>query len=54
VICDLKNFLLEKEEQFIIQTFVDNIQYKYDILNKALLKVSAALGELPGAIKQIM
>ena len=28
-------------------------QHEYDTLNKALVKVSAALGELPGAIKQI-
>jgi hypothetical protein len=28
-------------------------QFEYDVLNKALLKVSAALGELPGAVKEI-
>jgi hypothetical protein len=28
-------------------------QYEYDVLNKALLKVSAALGELPGSIQEI-
>ena len=28
-------------------------QFEYDVLNKALLKVSVALGELPGAVKEI-
>jgi hypothetical protein len=28
-------------------------QFEYDVLNKALLKVSAALGDLPGAVKEI-
>jgi hypothetical protein len=28
-------------------------RFEYDVLNKALLKVSAALGELPGAVKEI-
>jgi hypothetical protein len=28
-------------------------QFEYDVLNKALLKVSTALGDLPGAVKEI-
>ena len=28
-------------------------QYEYDILNKSLLKISAALGELPQAFSEI-
>ena len=28
-------------------------QYEYDLLNKALLKISSALGELPGVVNEI-
>ena len=42
---------LGKLNRLLHEELID--QFEYDVLNKALLKVSAALGELPGAVKEI-
>ena len=42
---------LGKLNRLLHEELID--QHEYDVLNKALLKISTALGELPGAIKQI-
>ena len=42
---------LGKLNRLLHEELID--QFEYDVLNKALLNVSAALGELPGAVKEI-
>jgi hypothetical protein len=42
---------LGKLNRLLHEELID--QHEYEILNIALLKISAALGELPGAIKQV-
>jgi hypothetical protein len=42
---------LGKLNRLLHEELID--QFEYDILNKALLKVSAALGELPAAVREI-
>lgn len=42
---------LGKLNRLLHEELID--QFEYDVLSKALLKVSTALGELPGAVKEI-
>jgi hypothetical protein len=42
---------LGKLNRLLHEELID--QHEYEILNKALVTVSSALGELPGAIKQV-
>ena len=42
---------LGKLNRLLHEDLID--QFEYDVLNKALFKVSTALGELPGAVKEI-